>query len=102
MNFYLTDKSTEKTFSEIGQRQNKTVSGSNAVLEGFQLAVKLVTGEAIKIEYKRSLHQRLRPLQARMGHGSPLCAKLHERIVSQLKDNVFQRKEFRSFTTHSS
>ena len=27
-----------------------------------------------------------------MGHGSPLCAKLHERIVSQFKDNVSQRK----------
>ena len=27
-----------------------------------------------------------------MGHGSPLPAKLHERIVSQFKDNVSQRK----------
>ena len=27
-----------------------------------------------------------------MGHGSPLCAKLCERIVSQFKDNVSQRK----------
>ena len=27
-----------------------------------------------------------------MGHGSPLCVKLHQRIVSQFKDNVSQRK----------
>ena len=31
-------------------------------------------------------------MQARMGCGSPLCAKLCERIVSQFKDNVSQRK----------
>ena len=31
-------------------------------------------------------------LQARMGCGSPLCAKLCETIVSQFKDNVSQRK----------
>ena len=27
-----------------------------------------------------------------MGLGSPLCAKVHERIVSQFKDNVSRRK----------
>ena len=35
----------------------------------------------MKIEHKRSIHQ------ARVGRGSPLCAKLCERIVSQLKDS---------------
>ena len=27
-----------------------------------------------------------------MGRGSPLCAKLRERIVSQFKDNISQHK----------
>ena len=39
-----------------------------------------------------------------MGCGSPLCAKLHERIVSQFKDNVSLRKIAKnlvSFTIHS-
>ena len=38
-----------------------------------------------------------------MGRGSPLCAKLHEIIVSQFKNNVSQRKiANKSFTIHSS
>ena len=47
----------------------------------------MVTGEVIKIEFKRSIHQSLSVCKQ-----GPLCDKLCERIVSQFKDNVSQCK----------
>ena len=110
LKLYLIDKSTDKTFPVFLQtnlivfckyKQTTECDTCNTqkswdktrlkrlqvtlFLKVPQLSVKLVTGEVIKIEDIRSM-------QERMGPGSPLCAKLRERIVRQFKENFSQPK----------
>ncbi|KAJ0005972.1 hypothetical protein NQD34_015866 [Periophthalmus magnuspinnatus] len=54
---------------------------------GEQLNWKQVS---VMIRYKKSIPEGLSHSQVRMGRGSPLCEQLHEKIVQQSKNNVFQ------------
>lgn len=71
---------------KLGQRQQKTEDGSLGMLKNTCL--ENCTGEQVNckpmrvmISYKRSIPERLRCLQARLGWGSPLCEQLCEQIV---------------------